>query len=75
MGCIFSGFVEFELDAAAGTVLDLSYVEEPVTGPSRQIGLRVGTRYIARGENDRFQVFDSNGFRYAYLRYMTCPAQ
>ena len=73
MGCIVSGFVEFELDAPVGTVLDLSYVEEPVTGPSRQIGLRVGTRYIARGENDRFQVFDSNGFRYAYLLIHDAP--
>jgi hypothetical protein len=29
--------------------------------------MRAGTRYIARGANDRFQVFDSNGFRYAYI--------
>src|SRR5205823_14525408 len=34
MGGIVSGFAQFELDAPAGTVLDLSYVEEPVTGPS-----------------------------------------
>src|SRR5439155_22915161 len=67
MGGIVSGFVQFELDAPAGTVLDLSYVEEPVTGPSGFLGAHAGTRYIARGEHDRFQVFDSNGFRYAYI--------
>src|SRR5919202_1528055 len=65
---IVSGFVEFELEAPAGTVLDLSYVEEPVKAHSLEIvGQYAGTRYIARGENDRFQVFDSNGFRYAYV--------
>src|ERR671933_429927 len=68
MGRIVSGFVEFELQAPAGTVLDLSYVEEPVKARSLEIvGQYAGTRYIARGENDRFQVFDSNGFRYAYV--------
>src|ERR671938_870807 len=67
MGGIVSGFVEFALDAPIGTVLDLSYVEEPVKGPSSPIGVHAGTRYIARGEDDRFQVFDSNGFRYAHI--------
>jgi alpha-L-rhamnosidase len=67
MGGIVSGFVEFALDAPTGTVLDLSYVEEPVKGPSGPIGVHAGTRYIARGEDDRFQVFDSNGFRHAHI--------
>lgn len=67
MGQIVSGLVSFELQAPAGTVLDLSYVEEPVTGPSGMIAQHAGTRYIARGDNDRFQVFDSNGLRYAYI--------
>jgi hypothetical protein len=67
MGRVVSGLVGFELEAPAGTVLDLSYVEEPVRGPSTFISTQAGTRYIARGENDIFQVFDSNGFRYAYV--------
>ncbi|MDQ5850871.1 MAG: family 78 glycoside hydrolase catalytic domain, partial [Chloroflexota bacterium] len=67
MGHIVSGFVTFEIQAPVGTVLDLSYVEEPVKGPGRMGGQHAGTRYIARGEHDRFQVFDSNGFRYAYI--------
>jgi alpha-L-rhamnosidase len=67
MGRIVSGFVRFELDAPAGTVLDLSYREEPIKGPSGMIDQHAGTRYTARGEHDRFEVFDSNGFRYAYI--------
>ncbi len=67
MGRIVSGFVEFALNAPAGMVLDLSYVEDPVTGPSGPIDQHAGTRYTARGEDDRFQVFDSNGLRYAYI--------
>jgi alpha-L-rhamnosidase len=67
MGGIVSGFVEFEIEAPAGTVLDLSYTEDPLTGSISMDQMRAGTRYIARGEHDRFQVFDSNGFRYAYL--------
>jgi hypothetical protein len=29
--------------------------------------MRSGTRYIARGEADRFGLFDAIGFRYAYM--------
>jgi len=64
---IVSGLVEFSLEAPPGTVLDLSYVEIPITGPSRFLGQHAGTRYIARGDHDHFQVFDSNGFRYTYI--------
>jgi alpha-L-rhamnosidase len=51
----------------AGAVLDFTYVEEPITGPGTGFGRHLGTHYVARGANDRFQVFDSNGLRYAYL--------
>jgi alpha-L-rhamnosidase len=67
MGRIVSGFVTFGLQAPAGAVLDLAYLEEPLVDPDSNIDVRAGTRYIARGEHDRFQVFDSNGFRYAYI--------
>ncbi len=66
MGRIVSGLVGFELEAPAGMEIDLSYVEEPITRPVGMIGSHAGTRYIARGADDRFEVFDSNGFRYAY---------
>jgi len=67
MGRIVSGFPQFEVEAPTGTVLDFAYVEDPITGPSTGFGRHLGTRYVARGANDRFQVFDSNGLRYAYL--------
>jgi hypothetical protein len=67
MGRIVSGFPQFEVEAPAGTVLDFAYVEGPISGPSTGSGRHLGTRYVARGANDRFQVFDSNGLRYAYL--------
>jgi hypothetical protein len=67
MGGIVSGLVQFAVEAPAGTVLDLSYVEEPVRGPAGMIAQHAGTRYVARGAHDEFEVFDSNGFRYAYV--------
>jgi len=67
MGRIVSGLVEFSLEAPTGTVVDFSYVEAPITGPSRFLSQHAGTRYIVRGDHDHFQVFDSNGFRYAYI--------
>ncbi len=67
MGRIVSGLVGFELDAPAGTVLDLSYLEEPVKPRMGFVGSNAGTRYTARGADDRFDLFDSNGFRYAYI--------
>ena len=67
MGRIVSGLVQFAFEAPAGAVFDLSYVEAPVTGPAGMIAQHAGTRYVARGEHDSFEVFDSNGFRYAYI--------
>ncbi len=67
MGRIVSGLVEFSLQAAPGTVLDISYLEEPIR-PVPHFGLmRIGTRYLARGRDDDFGLFDSVGFRYAYI--------
>lgn len=67
MGGIVSGMVEFEVDAPAGTVFDLAYLEEPLQPRRNLFGMHAGTRYIARGTDDRFKVFDSNGLRYAYI--------
>ncbi|MCS6910261.1 MAG: alpha-L-rhamnosidase N-terminal domain-containing protein [Anaerolineales bacterium] len=67
MGRIVSGFVTFEIQAPPGAVLDLAYLEEPLLTPSSNRDVHSGARYIARGEHDRFQAFESNGFRYAYI--------
>ena len=68
MGRIVSGLPQFELEAPAGTVFDFFYAEDPLK-PGVPMGFGAphgGTRYIARGSDDRFQVFDSNGLRYIY---------
>src|SRR5262249_18289669 len=68
MDRIVSGLVQLEVSAPAGTIFDLSYVADPVKpGPLNFVSTRAGSRYIARGDQDRFEVFDSNGFRYAYM--------
>lgn len=66
MGRVVSGLVGFALDAPAGTTLDLSYAEEPLSASISMDKMRAGTRYTARGHDDEFELFDSNGFRYAY---------
>ena len=71
MGRIVAGRVKFELVAPAGAVLDFAYKEEPITGPGNFLSAHSGTRYIARGSTNEspeaFEVFDVNGFRYAYV--------
>ena len=67
MGVIVSGMVQLDVTAPAGTNFELSYVEDPIKGVVGFLGVHSGSRYIARGEHDQFQVFDSNGFRYAYI--------
>ncbi|MBI1278219.1 MAG: Bacterial alpha-L-rhamnosidase [Anaerolineaceae bacterium] len=68
IGRIVSGLVQFTVRAPAGTTFDLSYVEAPIKpGPMDFLGVHAGSRYIARGDYDQFEVFDSNGFRYIYL--------
>lgn len=67
MGRIVSGFVQFEIEGAAGTVFDLSYTEEPIRLGTHFGRMRSGTRYTLRGTNDCFGLFDTIGFRYAYI--------
>jgi hypothetical protein len=68
MGRIVAGFAQFEVEAPAGAVFDLAYLEDPIIKPMfGPFGPHAGSRYVARGENDRFQVFDMNGLRYVYL--------
>lgn len=73
MGRIVSGFVQFSLRCAPGAQLDLSYMEEPIRVGTQFGRMRAGTRYIARGEADDFGLFDTNGFRYAYVLVHSAP--
>jgi alpha-L-rhamnosidase len=68
LGGIVMGQVQFELEAPAGCVLDLSYTEEPLRPPRGMFGgMHSGTRYTARGKDDIFSTYDALGFRYANL--------
>ncbi|MBE0698642.1 MAG: alpha-L-rhamnosidase, partial [Anaerolineaceae bacterium] len=67
-GRIVAGLVQLDISAPAGTIFDLCYTEELLTG--KEQGMRMpsgGSRYIARGADDSFEAFDVNGLRYIYL--------
>lgn len=67
-GRILAGLVQLKVDAPKGTVFDLCYVEEPITGKEQGFGApHNGSRYIARGSADHFETFEANGLRYIYL--------
>jgi len=67
-GRIVAGLVQLEVNAPAGTSFDLCYVEDPLTGKEQGFGApHNGSRYIARGADDAFETFDTNGLRYIYL--------
>ncbi len=68
MGGIVMGQVQFGVQAPAGTVLDFSYTEEPLAPPRGPFdGMHAGTRYVTRGKNDAFKLYDALGFRFAYI--------
>lgn len=61
------GFVEFELDAPAGTIVDFAHGEHLDDGHVRMecFGRNFADRYICRGSHDRFQLpFRRIGGRY-----------
>ncbi|WP_426518804.1 family 78 glycoside hydrolase catalytic domain [Diaminobutyricibacter sp. McL0618] len=65
-GRIVAGHVELEVEAPAGTRIDLYYQEthafDPTTGPVDSAP-RTSATYIARGHDDRFKAIDLNGLR------------
>ncbi len=69
MGGIVMGRVSFAVTAPAGAVFDFSYTEDPLkkaAGPFA-MGMHAGNRYVARGHDDSFTLFDALGFRFAYV--------
>lgn len=67
-GQIVAGFVELDIDAPAGTTVDLSYREKPFPPggamPSDPVS---GARFITRDGQQTFEATEINGFRYAHL--------
>jgi alpha-L-rhamnosidase len=68
-GRIVAGFVEVDLDAPAGTVVELHYRE--LEWEAGQVELlsapNSGGSYIARGHDDRYRALELNGLRYLHL--------
>jgi len=68
-GRIVAGFVELDLTAPAGTVVDLYFREKPWAHDETH-GLSsptTGARYIARGSQDAYRALELNGLRYLHL--------
>jgi len=67
-GRIVAGLVQLDVDAPAGATFDMAYTEDPLTGQEQGfLAPQNGSRYIARGADDEYEVFDINGLRYIYL--------
>lgn len=68
-GRIVAGFVELDLSAPAGTVVELLYREYPYSPELAAVASapRTGARYTARGHDDAFRALELNGLRYLHL--------
>jgi alpha-L-rhamnosidase len=68
-GRIVAGFVEVDVVAPAGTILDLYYREKPwAADPDEGVSApTTGARYITRGREDGFRALEINGLRYLHL--------
>lgn len=69
LGRVVCGLVRLELDAPAGTRVDLQYRERPwVHGVPDPVSLPgTGATYVARGHHDTFDAVEVNGFRYVHV--------
>ena len=67
-GRIVAGFVELDIDAPAGTTVELYYREKAYRSGGVTFSDPVtGARYITRGGGETFAAVEINGFRYAHL--------
>lgn len=71
-GRIVAGFVELDVDAPAGTVVELFYREKAFTAASPGVPQELsdpatGARYIVAGGASTFSALELNGLRYVHL--------
>jgi hypothetical protein len=68
-GRIVAGFVELDLEAPAGTVVEMHYREKPFRPELawKKEDPQTGARYVAAGANDHFGALELNGLRYVHL--------
>ncbi len=77
MGRVVAGLVSLELEAPAGTRVDLHYREAaPRPGVADPMSLPMtGATYVARGRDDRFEALEVNGFRYVHVLVESAPGE
>jgi hypothetical protein len=68
-GRIVAGFVELDLEAPTGTVVDMHYREKAFRPELAWSGEdpETGARYVAAGTDDQFAALEINGLRYLHL--------
>lgn len=68
-GRVTAGFVELDLIAPAGTVVELYYRERVFDPATADLSTTpsTGARYVARGRQDEFRGLECNGLRYVHL--------
>ena len=68
-GRIVAGFVELDLEAPAGTVVEMHYREKVFRPELAWSGEdpETGARYVAAGTDDQFAALEINGLRYLHL--------
>lgn len=68
-GAVTAGFVQVDIDAPAGTVLELAYREKPklVGGAGTTSDYETGARYICPGGRAIYSALEPAGLRYLYL--------
>ncbi len=68
-GRIVAGFVELDLEAPAGTVVEMHYREKVFRPELAWSGEdpETGARYLAAGTDDQFAALEINGLRYLHL--------
>jgi Bacterial alpha-L-rhamnosidase 6 hairpin glycosidase domain/Alpha-L-rhamnosidase N-terminal domain len=68
-GRIVAGFIELDLEAPAGTVLEMHYREKVFRPELAWSGEdpETGARYVAAGIDDRFAALEINGLRFLHL--------
>jgi alpha-L-rhamnosidase len=67
-GRIVAGFVQLEIDAPAGTIVDLQFRELPYVSPQDELATAPGGggRYVSRGSDDLYEVVELHGLRYIH---------
>ena len=60
-GRVVAGFLEIDFEAPPGTVLDLAYLERPITSEVDRYRSRAGARIVAAGGPAGYRALEPNG--------------